>query len=78
MKQSTKLGLGLGSLVAFGNILHTKVEVIKQQPLETILACGVLITGITCVTMASDYTIKRITRYTTAPLGRYLGSKYKD
>jgi len=55
MKFTTKLGLASGLIISLGSVLHTDLNLIKEKPLETIIACTVITTAMVGTARLSEY-----------------------
>ena len=68
MESSTKLGLGLGMIVAVGSLIHTTFETVKDKPLETLVAGGIIVAGTTGATKLAYYVANKTSNIVFKPL----------
>jgi len=70
MDITTKIGGGVGLLIAGGSLLHTDIEFVKENPLEVLAAC-------TIITVAGVGVAKLAGYIADNTIGRYI-SRQKD
>lgn len=74
MNLSTKIGIGLGTLISVCSLSHADSEVIKEKPLETLAACAVIIGITTSAAKIGQY----ISDNTIIRYASYSKSKYQN